>query len=402
MLSRRQLLKFSGLGLMAAGIPGVTFAGAETDSRLVLVILRGAVDGLAMLAPYGEPSYAGLRGELALQAPGNPGGLLKLDGLFGLHPSLTNIHSMYQQQQATLFHAVASPYRERSHFDAQNLLENGTLKAGGTRDGWLNRALSSINNANSQTGKKYTAIAMAQNTPLVLRGPQPVSSWAPSSLPGADEETLSRIKRLYSNDEFFAERLQQALESQEIAGNQQSSRRRNRQKQAREKMQVTAKFLRADNGPRIAVMESGGWDTHANQGAANGSLANKFEALDTSLGEFRNAMGDDWSSTVVILVTEFGRTVRVNGTRGTDHGTAGAAMLLGGAVNGGKIHTDWPGLQAANLYQGRDLMPTTDLRSVFKGVLADHLSVAKRKLDNEVFPDSIDTPAIKDLCTART
>jgi len=402
MLSRRQLLKFSGLGLMAAGIPGVTFAAAETDSRLVLVILRGAVDGLAMLAPYGEPSYAGLRGELALQAPGSAGGLLKLDGLFGLHPSLTNIHDMYQQQQATLFHAIASPYRERSHFDAQDLLENGTLKAGGTRDGWLNRALSSINNANNKTGKNYSAIAMAQNTPLVLRGPQSVSSWAPSSLPGADDDTLRRIKRLYANDEFFAERLQQALEAQEIAGDKQVSRRRNREKQAREKMQATAKFLRADNGPRIAVLESGGWDTHANQGAANGSLANKLKALDTNLGEFKNAMGDDWSSTVVMLVTEFGRTVRVNGTRGTDHGTAGAAMLLGGAVNGGKIQTDWPGLQAANLYQGRDLMPTTDLRSVFKGVLADHLSVAKSKLDNEVFPDSIDTPAIKDLCTARS
>jgi len=367
-----------------------------------LVILRGAVDGLAMLAPYGEPSYAGLRGELALQAPGSAGGLLKLDGLFGLHPSLSNIHDMYQQQQATLFHAIASPYRERSHFDAQDLLENGTLKAGGTRDGWLNRALSSINNANNKTGKNYSAIAMAQNTPLVLRGPQSVSSWAPSSLPGADDDTLRRIKRLYANDEFFAERLQQALEAQEIAGDKQVSRRRNREKQAREKMQATAKFLRADNGPRIAVLESGGWDTHANQGAANGSLANKLKALDTNLGEFKNAMGDDWSSTVVMLVTEFGRTVRVNGTRGTDHGTAGAAMLLGGAVNGGKIQTDWPGLQAANLYQGRDLMPTTDLRSVFKGVLADHLSVAKSKLDNEVFPDSIDTPAIKDLCTARS
>jgi uncharacterized protein (DUF1501 family) len=388
------MLKYSGLGLLAAGMPGISFARADTESRLVLVILRGAVDGLAMLAPYGESAYKGLRGELALAPPGDTDGLLKLDGLFGLHPSFSNIHSLYQQQQAVLLHAVATPYRERSHFDAQDLLENGSLSPGGRRDGWLNRALAPLH----KTGGKEAAIAMAQNTPLVLRGSEPVTSWAPSRLPDADDETLRRIRNLYSSDDFFASRLQQALDSREIAGDDMNSRKRkNRDAQSREMMQATAKFLMAPDGPRVAVIESGGWDTHANQGGATGSLANKFRNLDSSLDQFRRAMGDEWSKTVVAVVTEFGRTVRVNGTRGTDHGTAGAALLLGGAVNGGRVVSDWPGLKSSFLYQGRDLAPTTDLRSVFKGVLVDHLSVPHTLLNKEVFPDSAAAPAMKDL-----
>lgn len=394
MPDRREFLKDIGLGLLAAGLPTVSFAQAATDSRLVFFVLRGAVDGLAVMAPYGEPAYAKMRGELALSSPGTENGLLKLDGLFGLHPSFANVQNLYQQRQAVLLHAVATPYRERSHFDGQNLLENGTASPGGARDGWLNRALAPLN---STIGKE-AAIAMAQNPPLVIRGNQAFSSWSPSKLPDADDETMRRIKSLYSNDEFFATRLQQALDSQDIAGDMDTKRRRsNKRQQEKEQMAATAKFLRAPEGPRVAVIESGGWDTHANQGAANGSLANKFKDLDTSLGEFKQAMGDDWSKTVVMVVTEFGRTVRVNGTRGTDHGTAGAALLLGGAVNGGRIMSDWPGLQNSALYEGRDLAPTMDLRSVFKGVLADHLDIPAAMLDREVFPDSGAVKASEDL-----
>jgi uncharacterized protein (DUF1501 family) len=394
MLGRRALLKQLGLGILAAGMPGVSFARARTDSRFVLVVLRGAADGLAMLAPYGEPGYAGVRGELALPPPGDSDGLLKLDGLFGLHPSFSNIYTFYQEGEAILLHAVATPYRERSHFDAQDLLENGTTRPGGSRDGWLNRALAPLQGS----GGKEAAIAMAQNIPLVLRGGQPVTSWAPSRLPDADEATIQRIRNLYAGDEFFSTRLQQALDSQEIAGDMDSERRRNNRKaQAREMTESAAKFLKSADGPRIAVIESGGWDTHANQGGVTGSLANKFRDLDTSLGEFRRAMGAQWSSTVVAVVTEFGRTARVNGTRGTDHGTAGAALLLGGAVNGGRIVADWPGLQKSSLFEGRDLAPTTDLRAVFKGILTDHLAVPRKLLDREVFPDSGSAPGLKDL-----
>jgi uncharacterized protein (DUF1501 family) len=391
---RREFLKGIGGGVLAASLPGISFARAETESRLVVMIMRGAVDGLAMLAPYGEPAYAGLRGELSLASPGVDGGLLKLDGLFGLHPSFTNLYELYQKRQLIPIHAVATPYRERSHFDAQNLLENGTSKPGSTRDGWLNRALAPLHGS---TGRE-TAIAMSPNTPLILRGNQAVTSWSPSSLPDADEETLRRIKSLYADDEFFSTRLQQALDSQDIAGDIMGSyKRRNRLKQTTEMMQATARFLRAPNGPRIAVIESSGWDTHANQGAGSGSLANKFKDLDSSLNAFRQAMGDDWSSTVVAVVTEFGRTVKVNGTRGTDHGTAAAAMLMGGAVNGGRVIADWPGLQKSALFQGRDLQPTMDLRSVFKGVLADHMDISPVYLDSKVFPESKSAVATADL-----
>jgi len=392
-------LKLYGLGLMATAMPGFSFARAQTDSRFVLVILRGAVDGLAIGAPYGEPAYQSLRGALALPSPGSSDGLLKLDGLFGMHPSLANVHQMYMQREAILLHAVATPYRERSHFDAQDLLESGSDRAGGTRDGWLNRALAHLQAPHD----KATAIAMAHNLPLVLRGKQAATSWAPSRLPDTAEETLRRIKSLYANDEFFSSRLEQALEARDIAGDMGKRQKRvRRNKQAREMMHAAAKFLNTADGPRIAVLESGGWDTHANQGAATGSLANKLGELDASLGEFKKAMGPAWSQTVVCVATEFGRTVRVNGTGGTDHGTAGAALLLGGAVNGGRIVTDWPGLKNSALYEGRDLAPTTDLRSVFKSVLRDHMGISNERLERDVFPGQVSVPDIANLVRQET
>ena len=396
MLNRRDLLKTIGLGTTAAAMPGAVFANADTDARLVLVILRGAVDGLALVAPYGDGKYKSVRGELAIDAPGSSDGLLKLDGLFGLHPAMQNSYELYRQGQALPVHAVASPYRERSHFDGQDVLENGMTSAGELRDGWLNRALlplgSSLHNE--------AAIALSQNTPLVLRGNNSVTSWAPSQLPDADTATLRRIASMYANDEFFSVRLAQALDSQEIAGDMQgmSARgRRNDKARAKELAQAAGRFLSEADGPRIAVLESGGWDTHANQGAGQGSLANKFAALDDNIATLKNALGDTWDKTVVAVVTEFGRTAKVNGTRGTDHGTATAALLLGGAVNGGKVLADWPGLANRDLYEGRDLMPTTDMRSLFKGVLLEHMQLPEGYVETEVFPDSRSAAAYRDI-----
>jgi len=395
MLRRRELLKRASLGVLAAGFPGLLFAKAETDARLVLFILRGAMDGMAMLVPYGDGNYARLRGELALAAPGREGGLLKADGLFGIHPALKHAHELYQQKQALFVHAVASPYRERSHFDGQDKLENGSSAGSFNRDGWLNRALEPL--AGSQGNEK--AIAISQNTPLVLRGNQPVTSWAPSQMPDANEDMLRRLESLYAHDEFFATRLEQALHSREIAdsmsGTQQ--KRGKQAKQLKALMQATARFLSAENGPRIAVLESGGWDTHARQGASNGSLANKFAMLDKGISALEQELGSVWLKTVVMVVTEFGRTVKVNGTRGTDHGTATAAMLVGGAVNGGRVVADWPGLSASSLYEGRDLYPTTDIRSVFKGVLSQHLQLQEAFLNKRVFPGSKPAPIIENL-----
>ncbi len=388
MLSRRELLCRIGLCSASIGLPRLAFASADTDGRLVLVILRGAMDGLAMAPPHGEGRYASLRGELALPSPGADGGTLELDGLFGLHPAFVNVHELYARGESLVVHAVASPYRERSHFDGQDVLENGVASAGGRRDGWLNRAIEPLGG----TFGSEAAIALSQNTPLVLRGEHSVTSWAPSELPEADEDTLRRLEMLYANDEFFRVRLKQALDSQEIAGElrgmQGKHRRGNDAAQLEAAMRQAAKFLSAAGGPQIAVVESGGWDTHANQGAGRGSLANRFAALDRGLGALRTELADLWSATAVVVVTEFGRTVKVNGTRGTDHGTGTAALLLGGAVAGGRIIADWPGLEQRSLYQGRDLNPTTDLRSLFKGVLIEHLAIDEAYVEREVFPYS--------------
>ena len=396
MLSRRDLLQRLSLGAIASGMSGISFARVDTDVRLVLVILRGAVDGLALAAPYGDGNYTSLRGELALNAPGEQNGLLKLDGLFGLHPALANVHNLYEDKQALVVHAVASPYRERSHFDGQDVLENGASRVGDLRDGWLNRAIGPLGGGLGDE----TAIALSQTTPLVLRGDNSVTSWAPSNLPDADDDTLRRIQALYANDEFFATRLTQALASQEIAGGMSGmdkKRRGNDAAQSKALMEAAARFLTAPDGPSIAVLEAGGWDTHANQGAATGSLATRLRGLDEGLAALQAGMGSDWSRTVVAVVTEFGRTVKVNGTRGTDHGTATAALLLGGAVNGGRVLADWPGLGTNDLYQGRDLYPTTDLRSIFKSVLSDHLLIPPAYIEREVFPDSAGAKPINDL-----
>lgn len=386
MVRRRELLKAIGLATALNSVPRFAFARTATSSRFVLVVLRGAADGLAIAAPYGDGNYAGARGELALPPPGTESGLQKLDGLFGLHPSLASTYKLFQSGEALIAHAIASPYRERSHFDGQDLLENGAGRVAALRDGWLNRALARIG------GSTPRAIALAQNAPLVLRGDNAITSWAPSRLPDADDSTIRRLQNLYADDEFFAGRLEQALASQDIAsGMGEVKNQRNRGNEARqfgELMSAAARFLTADDGPSIAVLELGGWDTHANQGTTQGSLANRLAGLDTGIDKLRVGLGPAWRQTVVAVVTEFGRTVHVNGTRGTDHGTATAAILAGGAVQGGKVVADWPGLRGSDLYAGRDLQPTTDLRSLFKSVLLEHLAVPRGFIEDTVFPDS--------------
>ena len=319
--------------------------------------------------------------------------LLQLDSLFGLHPSLARIHADYKKGEALLVHAVASPYRERSHFDGQDMLESGAAVSGALRDGWLNRALSPLR------GDTEVAIALAQNTPLVLRGDNSSTSWAPSRLPDADDSTIARLQRLYADDPFFATRLEQALSSQEIASDMSDAGRRrgNEAQQFAELAGAAANFLVAPSGPRIAVLELGGWDTHANQGAVSGALANQLAALDRGLDKLRQGLGGAWSRTIIAVVTEFGRTVRVNGTRGTDHGTASAALLLGGAVSGGRVIADWPGLDDKQLHGGRDLRPTMDLRSVFKSILEQHLELPPGFVANTVFPDSRSATPLPDL-----
>lgn len=396
MISRRTVLQSLGGAAIATGMPTLSLASTNSDSRFVLVVLRGAVDGLALAAPYGDGNYSKVRGELGIPKPGSSDGLLKLDSLFGLNPSLPSVYENFTQGDACVVHAIASPYRERSHFDGQDLLENGASRVGGLRDGWLNRALAAFD---SGLGRE-TAIALAPNTPLVLRGSHSVTSWAPSRLPDADDNTLQRLQRLYADDPFFSTRLQQALRSQEIAAgssNMSNTGRGNEARQFADLMSSAARFLTTEDGPTIAVLELGGWDTHANQGSTNGALANRFSALDSGLRNLQRGLGDSWKKTAIVVVTEFGRTVHANGTRGTDHGTGTAALLLGGAINGGRVIADWPGLGNNDLYAGRDLRPTADIRSLFKGVLGQHLGISDTLLEETVFPDSRAAPAMRSL-----
>lgn len=388
MMNRRAFVQGAALGGMATMLPRCLYAHTDTDARFVLVILRGALDGLAAVPAYGDGSYAGKRGELAITAP-----QYRLDGTFALNPALQHLYERYRANELIVFHAVASPYRERSHFDGQDLLENGTTDATRTHDGWLNRALPAMP-ATKTRNTEQLALALAQNVPLVLRGGARVNSWAPSKLPQADSDTLQRIADLYSDDQYFASRLQAALAADEVAGAQMQDVQ-DMGKGGRDPLKalgpVTAaagKFLAAAEGPRIAVIEASGWDTHANQGAENGQLANRLRGLDAGLESLRAALGPAWRDTAILAVTEFGRTVAVNGTRGTDHGTATSAFLLGGAVAGGRVIADWPGLATSALYQGRDLRPTLDLRAICKGILASHLGVTEGALEEKIFPDS--------------
>jgi uncharacterized protein (DUF1501 family) len=407
-LKRREFLHIGALALGGAFLTSrLAFARTgSSKSRFVFIVMRGALDGLAAAPPYGDPHYAGLRRELALEPPGSRGGALPLNGFFGLHPSLAFLHDSYTARELVVFHAVASPYRERSHFDGQDVLENGSIQPHAVQTGWLNRALASL-----QSGqRKELGVALGQNFPLVMRGPASVTSWSPSKLAALDEDTLERITDLYAGDPLLAARLADALAADAIAGAgaddmnaaaaSQPILQRGKPMRYTEVVRAAAGFLRRDDGPQVAVFDTTGWDTHANEGNAEGQLAGRLAALDAGLRTLKDELGPAWVNTAVLLATEFGRTAATNGTRGTDHGTATAAFLLGGAVQGGRVMADWPGLSSRALYQGRDVKPTADLRSVLKGVLSEHLLVSSRALENTVFPGSADARAIKGLFRA--
>lgn len=372
-LTRRDLLRLTA-ATAALHAPAARLLAAEAPERprLVLLNLRGGVDALAVAAPYAEPEYAALRGAIALPAPGTAGGALKLDGLFALHPRLERLHARYLAGEALVHHAVATPYRDRSHFDAQDVLENGTATPGG-RTGWLNRAVAAA--------PGLRVLTAGPSVPLVARGPAPVESWSPSLLPGVDEDTLDRIADLYARDPFFAERLESAR-----AAPRAGTARRGRRQGITQLIGPVAERLRAPGGPHVVTLDWGGWDTHANQGGVNGGLATRLGQLDTALDDLAAALGSTWSSTVVLVVTEFGRTVRVNGTRGTDHGTGTLAVAVGGAVAGGRVLADWPGLRPDALHEGRDLRPTRDLRDLIAGVLVAHLGLDEAAVARTVFP----------------
>jgi uncharacterized protein (DUF1501 family) len=303
---------------------------------------------------------------------------------------------MYKDKHAAVIHAVSTPYRDRSHFDGQDVLESGFAGPGRVQSGWLNRALEGL----PRGERVMSALAVGPTTPLVLRGAAPTVGWAPVALPQADDDTAARLVELYQHrDPALARALSQGLQLDKVAVGDDMKPKPgiNAVGAMKQVARGAAKLMAADDGPRIGALAFDGWDTHANEGGPVGRLAFLLSGLDGALAEFESGLGARWRDTVVVVATEFGRTARINGTDGTDHGTGTIALLAGGAVQGGRVISDWPGLKPASLYEGRDLAPTTDLRAVIKGVLRDHLGIAETALAQTVFPDSAPVKAMKGL-----
>jgi uncharacterized protein (DUF1501 family) len=400
-VSRRALLAGSGSLFAWSMLPRLARAEGR-DPRLLVIILRGALDGLGAVAPVGDPDWIGLRGERALVLDGKTPAL-PLDSFFALNPAMPNFHRLYQAKQAAVVHATATPYRERSHFDGQDVLESGINRPGAVDSGWLNRALASLEPSGRVNPGGSRAFGVGTITPLIVRGKAPILSWTPQRLLPASEDTQARLLDLYQHtDAKLAAALEERIRLAHMGGT--SAVEDAMSEQTALGMPVAARirtffadtagaaarFLAKPDGPRVGALGFVGWDTHMNEGAVTGQLANLLGALDGALAAVETNMGDAWRETVVAVVTEFGRTARINGTNGTDHGTGTVAFLAGGALQGGRVIADWPGLKTANLFEERDLKPTTDLRAMLKGVLRDHLRVEDSALSASVFPDSGD------------
>ena len=396
--SRRELLLGSGALFAWAYMPKLAQAEGR-DPRLLVIVLRGALDGLATVAPVGDPDWVRLRGDQGLRLDGD-NAALKLDNLFAINPAMPNFYRLYQAKQAAVVHAVASPYRERSHFDGQDVLESGVTAPGASDSGWLNRAWHALTPADRVGGRQ--AFAVGPITPLVARGPAPVMSWTPSKMQPASNDTMSRLLDLYRHtDPALGKALEERGALAAIAQGEANGMTPAKvaatpgipgaavRAYFAEAAGAAAKFMARADGPRVGALAFDGWDTHAQEGAAHGRLSALLGALDGAIGAIETGMGAAWKETAVVVVTEFGRTARINGTEGTDHGTATVALLAGGAIAGGRVMADWPGVGEAALYQARDLKPTTDLRAVLKGLLKDHLRADERALATVVFPGSL-------------
>jgi len=384
LLSRRLFLGgTASLFTSALLAPGTSRANQSgSDPRLLIVVLRGGMDGLSTIVPFGDPNYESYRGDLTIQRDR----LERLGPFFGLHPALRNLLRFYRAGNAALIPAAGLPVRSRSHFECQANLENGLPGNIAGSTGWVNRLLATFPRNSRVAQRGGTTIGPV---PQILAGPAPVLSWTPTWFGQPDTQVLSALERMYGagGDGSLAIALERGLAADQIARGVAGNVRSNLAP-LEIGFRGAARLLGATDGPRIAVLSASGWDTHNAQGNLSGQIANRLSGLDAAFGAFRQEMSAAvWAQTVVMCVTEFGRSVFINGTSGTDHGVGMPVIMLGGAVNGG-LHGDWPGLERQALISGRDLRPTVDLRSVFKGVLRDHLGARPHTLNTVVFPES--------------
>ena len=387
-ISRRGALL--GLGAaVALGRASLAVAAAPTAQRLVVVILRGALDGMAAVVPYGDPALEALRPGLLPPQPGQQGGMLDLGGFYGLHPALVGMHELYAAGQLLPVHAVAGHVRTRSHFEAQDYMESGADQR--LSSGWLNRAVLAMPPRPSAGAPLSVGVAL----PLLLRGPAPVGAYAPTGFAQPQADLYARLAALHDADPVTGPALREGLAERgftdaQLSGAQLSRAQSMGAEAPRDKYAfatlagTAGRLLAAADGPRVAAMELGGWDTHAGQMQR---LQGPLGQLDAGLIALRDGLGSVWAQTAILVMTEFGRTARANGTGGTDHGTGTVAFLAGGAIQGGRVLADWPGLGAGRLLDGRDLAPTLDLRSLAKGLLAAHFGLSTPAL-LKAFPDS--------------
>ncbi len=376
-LSRRHLLGAAATAGWALTLPGMAMAASVPGARrLVFILMRGAVDGLALAPPVGDPNFAGLRGGRFDDQIGE-----RLDGLFALHRALPGTAAMIRRGEAQVVHAVATRYRDRSHFDGQNILESGGASAFARKDGWLNRLAGQLAGGGGAHDGDLRAMAVSPAVPLALRGPVPASNYAPSRLPGVDEDLLMRIEGLYAADVQLAALWAEAQQTRDVAGDIGGNRGRN----GADLGALAARLMNGDTGARIMMLETGGWDTHSAQARR---LSVQLAGLDALLSALRDGLGAAWRDTLVIAATEFGRTARINGTEGTDHGTGGAMLLAGGALSATTpVRANWPGLAAADLFDGRDLRPTLSLEQVVGEAVATHFALPAPGLMASLYPD---------------
>jgi uncharacterized protein (DUF1501 family) len=370
MISRRRLLNLASAGAGALLVaPRIMFASAETERRFIFIIQRGAADGLHIVPPYADPDYEKVRGAIAVDLAK----ATRLDGIFALHSELAETARMYRAGEALFAHAVASPYRDRSHFDGQNVIETGGSAPYQVKDGWLNRLSTLLPRG------RMPPIAFSPAMPMALRGKAEATSYSPSSNSDPTADLLARVGNLYEHDALLRTLWSAAMQARGIAGNESAG------PDPAGVGRLAASFLARADGPRLAMIETTGWDTHNQQ---EPRLARLLAGLDTMLAALRAGLRQAWAQTTVLIATEFGRTVAVNGTNGTDHGTATAAMLIGGAVKGGRVITDWPGLSQAALHEERDLKPTMALHAFIAGAVGESFGIEPLRVAAALFPDA--------------
>ena len=407
-MQRRAFVKSGALALVTLGLSpsflrrtafGAQLMNAPKGKTLICLFQRGAADALNIVVPHGDKSYYAMRPSIAIPRPAGLSrtiardAAIDLDGFFGFHPALAPFKPLYDRGILAPIHAVGSPSATRSHFDAQDYMETGTPDVKGTQDGWLNRYLAVQGTCDECRTSPFRAVSLTQQTPRIMEGPSEVV--AMNSLneftvraSGTQAERLEALYRTGSTDlvhgtgseMFEAVKMLKAANPQKYAPQNGAEYPRS---QFGQRLLQIAQLVKADVGLEIAFADVGGWDTHVNQGAATGQLAQRLDDFAKSIAALVTDLGDRMDDVLILTMSEFGRMARENGNRGTDHGHAGALFVIGGDVKGGKVHGRWPGLANEQLYEGRDLALTTDFRSVFSEVTARHLGATKLE---KIFP----------------